>query len=189
MLYEKNISSPLGKLRLVVSDYGLRYLGFDNDSGRHPALEGEIEHCADHKILHRAEEQLAEYFTGKRREFNLPLELKGTVFQIKSWRELQRIPYGQTISYGKQAAALGDSRKARAVGMANNRNPLAIIIPCHRVIGSGGLLTGYSGGLNRKEYLLNLEQNVLHQGSGIKDQGSGIRDQRSSNIERLYHHA
>lgn len=113
-----------------------------------------------HHILLKTEAQLAEYFAGKRQSFDLKLEMRGTVFQINAWRELQKIPYGTTISYGQQAERLGDAKKARAVGAANGRNPLMIIVPCHRVIGANGGLTGYSGGVEEKEFLLNLEKST-----------------------------
>lgn len=157
ILYEKIIASPVGKLRIVASDRGLRYVAFDNDDKKHAALEGEIEPSDTHKYIVQAEKQLAEYFAGKRTEFNVPLDLKGTVFQINAWRALQKIPYGKTHSYGEQAKMVGDIKKARAVGMANNRNPICIIVPCHRVVGADGKLVGFGGGLSRKEYLLKLE--------------------------------
>ncbi len=158
MLYEKTMASPVGKLKLVVSDKGLRYVGFDGGKENHPALNDECVPSSSHPLLLKTEAQLAEYFTGKRTAFDLPIELKGTVFQINAWRALQKIPYGRTNSYGEQAARMGDAKKARAVGMANNRNPISIIIPCHRVIGADGALVGYGGGLKRKEWLLKLEQ-------------------------------
>ncbi len=158
MLYEKIISSPVGKLRLVASDKGLRYVGFENTHGRHAALEDEIQPSDTHAILVKTEKQLGEYFKAARSTFDVPLELRGTVFQINAWRALQKIPHGETRSYAEQAASMGDAKKARAVGMANNRNPICIIIPCHRVIGAGGALVGYGGGLPRKEFLLGLEK-------------------------------
>ena len=161
MLYEKTIASPVGKLRLVASDKGLRYVGFDNSDERYAALDDERQASDTHFILLKAEKQLAEYFNRSRTVFDVPLELKGTVFQINAWRALQKIPHGETRSYGEQAASIGDAKKARAVGMANNRNPIPIIIPCHRVIGAGGALVGYGGGLKRKEWLLALETNAL----------------------------
>ena len=108
-------------------------------------------------LLEKAAKELKEYFQGKRREFDLPLSVKGTAFQMKVWRALQEIPYGETRSYGEIAEAIGKPKAARAVGMANNRNPVSIIIPCHRVIGADGKLVGYGGGLDAKEYLLELE--------------------------------
>ncbi|MDX2073551.1 MAG: methylated-DNA--[protein]-cysteine S-methyltransferase [Alphaproteobacteria bacterium] len=165
MLYEKHIDSPVGTLRIVASDKGLRYVGFEGADGKYAALDGEAEPSETHIMLVRAEKQLAEYFAGKRSAFDLPLELKGTVFQINAWRALQKIPHGETRSYGEQAASMGDVKKARAVGMANNRNPISIIIPCHRVIGSTGALVGYGGGLKRKEWLLALEAAVTQRKS------------------------
>ena len=156
MLYQKTVDSPVGALTLVASDKGLRFLGF-GQSQKYPALDDDIQEMPMHPLLLKAEKQLAEYFVAKRNAFDIPLELRGSVFQQKAWRALQTIPYGSTCSYGEQAARLGDKNKARAVGLANNRNPLAIIVPCHRVIGANGALTGYAGGLNRKEWLLKLE--------------------------------
>lgn len=160
MLYEKIIFSPVGKLRLVASDKGLRFVGFDNARDSYAALEDEIQPSATHAILVKTEKQLAEYFAGARTAFDVPLELKGTVFQINAWRALQKIPHGKTRSYGQQAASMGDAKKARAVGMANNRNPVCIIVPCHRVIGADGALVGYGGGLKRKEWLLDMESGM-----------------------------
>ena len=108
-------------------------------------------------LLKKAVKQLDEYFAGRRKEFNLPLSMKGTAFQKKVWAALQEIPYGETRSYGDIAKAIGKPKAARAVGMANNRNPVSIIVPCHRVIGSNGSLVGYGGGLKAKEFLLKLE--------------------------------
>jgi len=102
--------------------------------------------------------QLDEYFNKKRRSFNLPLVLHGTDFQITVWKALQKVPYGETCSYGEIASVIGKPKASRAVGMANNRNPIAIIVPCHRVIGSNGNLTGYAGGLELKKKLLDLEK-------------------------------
>jgi methylated-DNA-[protein]-cysteine S-methyltransferase len=108
--------------------------------------------------IKKAAKQLGEYFAGKRKEFDLPLDPKGTVFQLKVWKALLAIPYGKTRSYGEIAKKIKNDKAARAVGMANNRNPISIIIPCHRVIGADGSLVGYGGGMKNKEYLLALEQ-------------------------------
>lgn len=108
-------------------------------------------------FIRKVHGQIVEYLEGKRREFDLPLAPQGTEFQMKVWKALLEIPYGETRSYGQLAAAIGNPRAARAVGMANNRNPISIIVPCHRVIGAGGGLTGYGGGLPLKEKLLKLE--------------------------------
>ena len=109
-------------------------------------------------ILDVAVSQLSEYFEGKRKIFDLPLKFYGTEFQNRVWRELQNIPYGKTISYKELAEKTGNIKACRAVGMANNKNPIPIIIPCHRVVGSNGNLTGYAGGLDVKKFLLDLEQ-------------------------------
>lgn len=109
-------------------------------------------------ILKDAARQLDEYFAGSRRSFDLPLNPIGTDFQKKVWNALIQIPYGTTSTYGRIAAAMGNSKACRAVGMANNRNPIAIIIPCHRVVGANGSLIGYAAGLDKKELLLNLER-------------------------------
>ena len=102
--------------------------------------------------------QLEEYFAGNRKQFDLPLAPKGTDFQKRVWKALTDIPYGETRTYGEIAAAVGSPKAARAVGMANNKNPLGIIVPCHRVVGADGKLVGYAGGMEKKEWLLNLEQ-------------------------------
>jgi methylated-DNA-[protein]-cysteine S-methyltransferase len=111
-----------------------------------------------HAVLDTTMAQLDEYFAGRRREFDLPLDPVGTEFQRSAWNVLRTIPYGATMSYGEQAAALGDAKKARAVGSANGRNPLSIVVPCHRVIGTSGKLTGFAGGIEAKRYLLELER-------------------------------
>jgi len=109
-------------------------------------------------LIKKVSVQLDEYFNGKRKTFDLPIVLNGTDFQMKIWKSLQKIPYGKTQSYGELAAAIGNPKACRAAGMANNKNPIAIIVPCHRVIGQDGNLTGYAGGLEIKKQLLELEQ-------------------------------
>lgn len=113
----------------------------------------------ENKIIRQTIKQLDEYFRGKRKKFELPLNPKGTEFQKKVWLQLMNIPYGKTATYKDIATLIGNSNASRAVGNANNKNPIAIIIPCHRVIGSNNKLTGYAGGLDKKEKLLNLEKN------------------------------
>lgn len=108
-------------------------------------------------LIRRCAAELADYFAGKRKRFDLPLAPSGTAFQLAVWQELQKIPYGETRAYGEIAAALGKPKAARAVGMANHQNPIAILIPCHRVIGKDGRLVGYSSGLEKKIWLLELE--------------------------------
>ncbi len=151
------IDSPIGPLTLVGSDAGLRAVVFQGESSGHAgeAVPG------THPVLERAAGQLAEYFAGDRKDFDVPLDLVGTEFQVKCWWALATIPYGSTVSYAEQARRVGSPSAVRAVGAANGRNPVAIILPCHRVIGSNGSLTGYAGGLPVKEYLLGLESGQL----------------------------
>ena len=154
-LVRRTVESPIGPLVLVASSTGLRAIDFGFDPRRASIPEG------DSPVLDEAARQLTEYFEGSRREFDLPLEPVGTDFQLSVWKVLSTVPYGETISYGEQARRLGDARKARAVGGANGRNPLPIVVPCHRVIGSSGALTGFGGGLPIKEQLLRLEREVM----------------------------
>ncbi len=150
------ILSPLGPLTLVASPTGLREIRFADEAVE--ALEAEP---GDSAILTRAASQLAEYFAGDRREFDLPLEPQGTPFQLSVWKVIEEIGFGETISYGEEARRLGDAKKSRAVGSANGRNPLPIVVPCHRIIGSDGSLTGYSGGIEKKVWLLDHERDVM----------------------------
>ena len=156
------IPSPVGKLTLVASANGLCALYFEQSKQQaylaRMRAEGSAAENAQNKHLVKAAAQLAEYFAGKRRDFDVKLDMQGSVFQLSAWRALQQIPYGQTCSYAQQAASIGDAKKARAVGMANGLNPLAIVVPCHRVVGASGSLTGFAGGLKAKQYLLEHEQ-------------------------------
>ncbi len=155
IFHYKIVKSPIGELQLVASEKGLCSVLPQN----HFREAGdELVENKEHPILLKAEKQISEYFVGKRREFDIKLDMRGSVFQINAWRQLQKIPYGKTISYGQQAAGMGDAKKARAVGAANGRNPLLIIVPCHRVIGASGALTGFGGGLPMKKKLLELEK-------------------------------
>lgn len=154
VLYYKTIASPIGPLRLMASHKGLCAVLFHGGRNNRVYFDGLLEQNDDHILLRKAEKQFAEYFAGSRKDFDLALDMRGTVFQVKAWRELQKIPFGETISYGEQAKRMGDLKKARAAGMANGRNPLPIVVPCHRVIGSTGSLTGYGGGIERKRWLL-----------------------------------
>jgi methylated-DNA-[protein]-cysteine S-methyltransferase len=122
-----------------------------------PATPVDGERSENHPLLLDAAHQLREYFAGKRREFQLPLDMQGTDFQLDVWRQLQGIPYGETRSYAQIAHAIGRPKAVRAVGAANGSNPVSIVVPCHRVIGSSGKLTGYGGGLPLKKRLLELE--------------------------------
>lgn len=148
------IESPVGRLMLAGDSEGLSDLRFME--GRHPSPPEES-WLVDDRAFAEAVAQLRAYFGGKLREFNLPLVPRGTEFQLRVWSALREIPYGKTISYAELARRIGKPKAVRAVGAANGRNPLAIVIPCHRVIGSNGSLTGYGGGMRNKEYLLALE--------------------------------
>src|SRR5450755_4374488 len=138
-------------LRLVASDCGLRSIEFEPWRPPHGCRPG------IHPIASEAARQLRAYFTGQLRRFDLPLDLQGTDFQLRVWRELERIPYGETRSYMQIAGAIGTPRAVRAVGAANGANPIPIVVPCHRVIGASGKLVGYGGGLPLKKRLLELE--------------------------------
>jgi len=151
LIYSK-MSSPIGELTLLASNKGLHALLWNQDR----KIKG-LKRNDSQRIIKMVKRQLQEYFAGKRRCFAVPVVLTGTPFQMKAWQQLRKIPYGKTISYSEQAKRMGDIKKARAVGMANSRNPIAIIIPCHRVIGKNGKLTGFAGGLDKKGYLLSLE--------------------------------
>jgi len=152
----KTIESPVGRLKLVASDEGLVAVLWQNDRPSRVRL-GELIEDGQHPILLKAERQLVEYFAGKRKEFEVPLDMRGTPFQKDVWEALLAIPFGETRSYGQLAKQLGNPNATRAVGAANGRNPLSIIVPCHRVIGSTGKLTGFGGGIETKAHLLNLE--------------------------------
>lgn len=148
MEYRCVLISPCGQLELAEENGAITRLAFVEDLPLTPP-------CAP--LLEQAAAQLEEYFAGQRREFSLPLAPAGTPFQQKVWQALCEIPYGQLCSYGQLAAKVGNPKASRAVGMANHRNPIAIIQPCHRVVGADGSLTGYGGGLDKKELLLRLE--------------------------------
>jgi methylated-DNA-[protein]-cysteine S-methyltransferase len=153
----KVIDSPVGKLKLVASDKGLVAVLWENDSPRRVRLN-ELVEDEQHPVLIATERQLGEYFAGKRKEFSVSLDMRGTRFQKDVWEALLGIPFGETRSYGQLAHQLGNPRATRAVGAANGRNPVSIIVPCHRVIGSSGKLTGFAGGLATKAHLLDLEK-------------------------------
>jgi methylated-DNA-[protein]-cysteine S-methyltransferase len=146
------IESPVGPLTLEADDEGLARIEFGvEDSG--PPLSGQPRAA----VLHVTARQLAEFFDGQRKTFDVKLALRGTPFQLEVWRELLRIPYGETRSYAQIAKAIGRSAAVRAVGAANGANPIPIIVPCHRVIGSNGSLTGFGGGIDVKRWLLDFE--------------------------------
>lgn len=147
---EFTMSSPIGYLTVTAHGDVITSIAFGGTAETAPATA----------LLCEAKHQLEEYFAGRRRVFDLPLSPHGTAFQRRVWAALEAIPYGETRTYAQIAAAIGKPKACRAVGMANHCNPLPIVIPCHRVIGSGGQLTGYAGGLDTKRFLLALEQNA-----------------------------
>ena len=154
------VESPIGRLMLTTDGMALTGLYMNlyrNKPSKLPGLGDDWIQNATIDPLPAAARQLKEYFAGKRREFDLPLRMQGTEFQQRVWRELTKIPFGETRSYGQLAKRLNNPNGSRAVGLANGRNPIAVIVPCHRVIGADGSLTGFGGGLDRKEWLLTHE--------------------------------
>jgi methylated-DNA-[protein]-cysteine S-methyltransferase len=148
------IDSPVGPLTLVGTDGALSGLYMDRQRYRPPPQTfGEPDGAPFTQVIH----QLTEYFAGRRREFTVPVRLTGTPFQRTVWAALREIPYGGTVSYSELAVSIGRPAAARAVGLANGKNPTSIVVPCHRVVGATGSLTGYGGGLPRKQYLLDFE--------------------------------
>lgn len=152
-LFRATLDSPVGLLELVASKEGLREINFGTG----------IFKPRYNDILRETQKQLREYFQGKRKKFTIPLDPEGTDFQIMVWKELSRIPWGKTVSYGDVARATGKPGASRAVGQANGKNPIPIVVPCHRVIGARGKITGYSGGVEIKKWLL------THEGCSFKD--------------------
>ncbi|SDY44872.1 methylated-DNA-[protein]-cysteine S-methyltransferase [Amycolatopsis xylanica] len=151
------LDSPIGKLTCVAQDGALA--GLYMEQQRHlPKFETFGPEEPGNELFARVESQLKEYFAGQRREFDLPITFAGTEFQRRVWTELTEIPYGETISYGELAQRLGNPSASRAVGLANGKNPISVIVPCHRVVGSTGDLTGYGGGIERKRFLLDFER-------------------------------
>lgn len=159
-LHAATLDSPVGPLRIIASDLGIRAVLWPSDDAGRVPLPNDISIDESHPILDRARVQLTEYFAGERRDFEVALDPEGTDFQQRAWSALRDIPFGETMSYGEQAEAMGDKKKARAVGAANGRNPISIIVPCHRVVGSNGSLTGFAGGVDTKRWLLAHEQHV-----------------------------
>lgn len=150
MISKVHYKSPVGMLCIEEEDGGIisLYLDLNTDTSADKGTP----------VLKNAVRQLEQYFKGERQEFDLPIKLKGTDFQLKVWTALRHIPYGETCSYGEIAKKIGNSKASRAVGGANNKNPILIIVPCHRVIGADGSMVGFGAGIGVKEYLLNLER-------------------------------
>ena len=166
MFRSKKIQTPLGEMLAIKSEKGICMLEFFDGKSTEKQLK-EIENLGeilekDDDILNRLENELNDYFKGNLKEFTIPLDLIGTDFQKKVWNELIKIPFGETRSYKEQSIAVGDLLAIRAVANANGKNKIAIVVPCHRVIGSDGSLTGYAGGKKRKQFLLELESQQLN---------------------------
>jgi methylated-DNA-[protein]-cysteine S-methyltransferase len=155
----KSMESAIGVLKLVGSDRGLAGVLWEHDDSLQQF--GAVAEDPRHPVLVQAQQQLDEYFSGSRKRFTVPLDFTGTEFQNKVWNALRTIPFGETRSYGAIAHQIGSSKAVRAVGAANGRNPIPIIVPCHRVIGADGTLTGFAGGLEIKARLLALEGRAL----------------------------
>ena len=149
LTYQSFFQSPLGLIQLVGDDNFITEIKF--------VMQTQEESVALPKVLRECKTQLIEYFAGERKNFDIPLSQSGTDFQQRVWKELQTIPFGKTISYLQLAKKLGDAKVIRAAGTANGKNKIAIIVPCHRVIGTNGSLTGYAGGLDKKKWLLDWE--------------------------------
>jgi methylated-DNA-[protein]-cysteine S-methyltransferase len=163
------MASPIGPLTLSATPDAIVSIEFGERPGVASCETSRTtgpEAGRGHAVLDAAITQLEEYFGGGRTEFDLPLAPSGTEFQIEAWAVLREIPYGETITYGEQAARLGDRNKSRAVGAANGRNPIPIVVPCHRVVGSNGHLTGFAGGIDTKAWLLDHEFEVRAAGGG-----------------------
>jgi methylated-DNA-[protein]-cysteine S-methyltransferase len=174
-LFRTTMSSPIGRLTLVATADAIVAIRWDTETdGSEPDAHNPVDAKlgdefvdvpageGGHAALDQAVAQLGEYFAGQRVDFDLPLDPEGTDFQKQAWDALVQIPFGETISYGEQAVMLGDKNKSRAVGAANGKNPIPIVVPCHRVVGSNGHLTGFAGGLNIKAWLLDHEFNVTY---------------------------
>ena len=155
-MYLLTVNTPIGPLTILASEQGLRRIDFGTEEQTAIHLAGQ---AVERRMPFSVEEQLGEYFAGRRKEFDLPLDWtnQGTPFQLRCWEALRRIPYGQVVSYARQAQTVGSPKGFRAVGQANHHNPLAIVVPCHRVITTDGKLGGYGGGLAVKRALLELE--------------------------------
>lgn len=151
---------PFGELTVVASDKGVRYITFENDAHPKSYQNMSVIDDASHPVVARTVAQLHEYIKGTRRTFDVPLDLVGTEFQVQAWNALAKVPYGTTASYAQQAASIGRPKATRAIGAANGRNPVVVVLPCHRIVGADGSLTGFGGGLPVKKWLLDHEANV-----------------------------
>jgi methylated-DNA-[protein]-cysteine S-methyltransferase len=156
---------PFGELTVVASDKGVRYITFENDAHPKSYQNMSVMDDASHPVVARTVAQLHEYIKGTRRTFDVPLDLVGTEFQVQAWSALAKVPYGTTASYAQQAASIGRPKATRAIGAANGRNPVVVVLPCHRIVGADGSLTGFGGGLPVKKWLLDHEATVVTNGT------------------------
>jgi len=154
-IYYTQLESPIGSLLLTLEDEHLTNICMFNQKRN---VEVQPDWVANDRHFRSIARQLQEYFRGKRRQFDIPMRLQGTDFQLSVWQQLSKIPYGETATYGDIAKRIDNPKAVRAVGLANGRNPIPIIVPCHRVIGTNGKLTGFGGGLENKAILLKIEQ-------------------------------
>ena len=154
----KIMTSPVGPLTLLANSRALLRVDWGTDIPKLPPQQGFVANAENSEILSQTQAQLSEYFSGVRTHFEIPLAPLGTDFQMRTWKQLLTIPYGHLATYGEQASRMGCPKSSRAVGAANGKNPIGIIIPCHRVIGASGHLTGFAGGLKIKRYLIDLEK-------------------------------
>jgi methylated-DNA-[protein]-cysteine S-methyltransferase len=164
-LYYEKVNSPLGDCIILATENAVYWTGTPGTPiekaqkwAKHRLDVDELEHGKDNQVLQKAADELRSFFAGKKVDFSGPFQMTGTPFQKMVWKELCNIPYGEVKTYGQVAKAIGNPLASRAVGSANNKNPIAILVPCHRVVGSTGKLVGYAGGLSTKEWLLALEQ-------------------------------
>ena len=152
------LQAPFGLLTVVASPHAVRYITFEEDAHPKSLIDMDVHDDSSQLIVAAALRQLGEYLAGERTSFDLPLDLRGTEFQVEAWNALAKIPFGGTMSYAQQAASIGRPKATRAIGSANGRNPVVIVLPCHRVVGADGSLTGFGGGLHVKSWLLEFEQ-------------------------------
>jgi len=158
--YYKTVKTPVGNLKLIATDKGLAAILWEDDNPKRVRLAPLMEN-KKHPVLLATERELQEYFDGNRTTFSVDLDAVGTDFQTKVWRALSEIPFGETRSYLDIAKRIGHAKAVRAVGAANGKNPISIVVPCHRVIGASGKLVGFAGGLKTKQHLLELESGTL----------------------------
>ena len=160
-MWKTMIQTPVGELQAFTNEMGLCGLVWPQINDARFQFNSESLEPADHPLFVQLTSQLREYFAGERQHFDLPLAPVGTEFQCAVWKALREIPFGQTRSYAQQAASIGRPKAVRAVGAANGRNPISIVVPCHRVIGSNGKLTGFAGGIDVKQFLLEHESRII----------------------------